>query len=325
MRIIVAAAFAAVGLLTAFEAGWPAGLAVVAFFLILAAVSVSYDWVASVALMPATVGAFQLVTGETTWGITGLLLGAGIWLTARTGGWPSLAGWAALVAAVGLSSDWSVGWVAPLIVLGTLGFAAPGLLWPRSAADIVLLDAEVMRGALPHVTALERAGFRRVGALRIPFPVKRVRATILVSEDGSTYAEVTDHVSELTSLFDRRRLVTVWKRHPGPLATPARPSKLRQSFSGGSIEGALGGHNRALGLLAERGLEPSRLTDKEATADLLDENRRAVEAINRTRWRSTARAALAGGSGDRPLGDDPLAQERIGDWLAAPTDSPVES
>ena len=316
MRTVVAVVFSAIGFLTALQADRAEGLAVMAFFLALAAVSISYDWVAAVALMPVAVGAFQLFTGQPAWGISGLLIGAGIWLTARTYGRPSLFGWAALVVGVGIATGWSVVPVAALMALVTLVFVAPALLWPRSAADIVLLDSEVMRGAAPHVTALEGAGFRQVGALRVPFPLKRVVDTILLSESGTTYAEVTDHVSVLTILFGQRRLVTVWERHRGPLATPARPSVLRQLVTSGSIESALAGHDRALALLAQRGVEPDRLTDDRATAAALGENRRAVDAITRTRWRSSARIAVASSSSDRPLDDDSRAEQRIDDWLA---------
>jgi hypothetical protein len=224
-------------------------------------------------------------------------------------------------------SPWSRLWVPVFAAVGALlavsmrswivavGVAVwTGWLWWRirrpvspgvEPQSIAITDpAAVMKGAEEFVAAFTDAGFHQVGALEVPIRGFTVIASLLIAPDRASYAEVTDSVVSLTSVFPARRTLTT--RNSGMASVPE--TILTNDVRAGSPVELIDAHRRALGLLNDRGETPEPLEPATLSSLVLELERESVAWANR----NPRRPRSVGGSG--PLGESMDLEERIERW-----------
>ena len=162
--------------------------------------------------------------------------------------------------------------------------------------------------------ALEVGGYRRLGVFRWRLGEDEAATTLLVGRERDRTAGIAGGELELVSRFGERRLVTsTWERR-----WPATPDELCQRLAYGEYQNVQAAHQRALGLLAARGIRPDAYsTDAEAAgavhADAEDIMRRVAEQPLRVylAWTYLPRHPI-----EHVLGDDERSRRRIDAWLA---------
>jgi hypothetical protein len=224
-------------------------------------------------------------------------------------------------------SPWSRLWVPAFAVVGALlavsmrswivavGVAVwTGWLWWRirgpmspgvDPQSITIADpAAVMKGADRFVAAFTDAGFHQVGALEVPIRGFTVIASLLIAPDRAAYAEVSDSVVALTSVFPARRTLTT--RNSGLASVPE--TILTNDVTGGSPVDLIDAHRRAIGLLNNRGETPQPLDPASLPSLALELERASLAWANR----NPPRPRSIRGSG--PLGESADLEERVERW-----------
>ena len=209
----------------------------------------------------------------------------------------------------------------PLFALAVLTAALLLQLWlsrrmrSRLSPGLEVVDGdEVMPGAEQAVAAFESGGFRRTGAYTTEVPrlqgTRRVVVSVLTGPESDRFAIATDRIAEIVSTFGDRSLLTI---NSGQAPLPA--DKLRQVVPRGSPGQLAAAHQQALGLLAERGLQPDRLTDDDAVLGAAFELERSAIAF--VTGAAIGRGLVMRMRSDPVLRDDERSSRRVDDWLAA--------
>lgn len=258
-----------------------------------------------------------LAVARERWDLATLALVVGVGFAVLTWIHPLSPWFAGLLASIGLVTAWATQrWAT---AAGAVALAGLILWWPRRArfpgAVTIPVDrirvaepGAVMRGARPVVDEFARHGFAQVGAIVIPIGPLRVVESLLLSEDGLSYAAVTDAIVHVTSLFpDGRSLVT---RNSDLGAQP--PEVLVDSLPGGSPAELIDSHRRALALVAERDHYPVSVSEQELPALAIEGERATVEWSKSQRG---SRSATAQGQLWNRLG----RYQQIDDWHGAGT------
>jgi hypothetical protein len=266
----------------------------------------------------AAYGVVLLFAGEIRPALSAWLVGGGsILLVTWARGFPTREWLTTAMLFVGIALVGS-----PIFALVVLAAALFFQLWlsrrlrSRMSTDFERLDAgEIMPGAEETVAAFESAGFRRSGAYATQVPrltgTRRVVVSVLTGPEDDRFAIATDRIAEIVSRFGDRSLLTI---NSGLASLPA--DKLRQIVARAAPAELAAAHQKALDLLAQRGLAPDRLAYEDD----------AVEAAFELERSAIAFAAGGGGFGngmmmrtasDPPLRDDERSRRRIDGWLAA--------
>ena len=208
----------------------------------------------------------------------------------------------------------------PLFALVVLAAALGFQLWlsrrmhSRMSTEFERLDAgEAMPGAEDAVAAFESAGFRPSGAYATQVPrlrgTRRVVVSVLTGPEGDRFAIATDRIGEVVSRFGDRSLLTI---NTGQASLPA--SMLRQVIARGGPAELAAAHQKALDLLAERGLQPDRLAGDDDALEAAFELERSALAY--ATGAGFGKGLMMGMTSDPVLRDDKRTRRRIDDWLA---------
>ncbi len=209
-----------------------------------------------------------------------------------------------------------LGTVAPLAV--AVGVATWAIMWRRylggfgSAVHALRRDLAVAEEARTLFNELRRLDFRPVASADITGPGFQTIFTYMLTGDGYVYAEVTDRVLALVSVFGERLLVTT---DQGSLPVP--PTQLRQVVTGDPST-VLQGHRQALAILAEHQLYPDQVHPAQVFEVSRQADRQAVEFLLARPWRAGL-AQLRGHLTHRPPDSDAIGpdSERIRQWAVS--------
>lgn len=132
----------------------------------------------------------------------------------------------------------------------------------------------VMGGAERFVEEFERMGWFRAGALSARLGRTDIIMACLLSADGRAFAEVTDVVLTITSVFGDGRTLVTRNSATAPLPETALANDLR----GAGPSELAAAHRRALGLLTEHGESPRELRAGDDLVDfIIDQEIRSIE------------------------------------------------
>jgi hypothetical protein len=164
----------------------------------------------------------------------------------------------------------------------------------------------------PKVAALEAAGYRRIGVAHWHFGDAFATTILLIGPRADRVAGVGEHHAvTLESGFGNRVLVST-----NDVGWPRQPDTLRQQIEKARAEAIAAAHERAIELLAARGIEPNvYATDAEALASTRASTERFVRFVSETPLRTYFRSIVARRTPDRVLGDDERSRLRIDEWL----------
>lgn len=167
------------------------------------------------------------------------------------------------------------------------------------------------------VALLEAAGFHRLGTQRWRLGEWASETTLLLGRARDRIAEVSEGDADLTSRFGERRLVTTTRQAEwgsGPLDLSQR-----LAYVGPEVVQAT--HQRALDVLAARGLRPDTFaTDEDAIAYLRGIIDEFIEGVSAAPLRQAFRNPFKGSAvHDHLLADDERSRRRIDAWLETRT------
>jgi hypothetical protein len=225
-----------------------------------------------------------------------------------------------LVAAAGLAVDGRE-LAAALLLVAFLGPQVHGVVvsdrhelraYAESEVELAEPPAPVPVEDAETVAALEIGGYRRLGVLRWRLGEGVGVTTLLVGGDRDRTAGVVDGELELVSRFGERRLGTsTWERQ-----WPATPEELYQRIAYGEFQEVLAAHQRALGLLAARGVRPdTHATDRAAAGAVLADVEALIRRVSERPLRFYARSVVHRQPLEHVLGDDDRSRRRIDAWL----------
>lgn len=209
-----------------------------------------------------------------------------------------------------------------LIVAGALLLAGAAVALQRlilGATTALALepgrDDEVNEETRRREASFGASGYRRLAVYRGRLGDTRFHIVVMSGTGGTSWAEVTDRVWEAASTFGPRLLRTATDSMMPP------GSALVQCLPSAAPETIVAEHQRALALLADRGLRPDRLADDEVLHRFESETRAVQASLTRSMWRTAAdlawRKPMRRHHGRPALADDPRAGARIDAWLAA--------
>lgn len=174
------------------------------------------------------------------------------------------------------------------------------------------MNAETNR----KVAAFSELGYRELAIYRAHFRGIDFHLVVMAGPDGASWAEVTDKLWDVASMFGDRLMCTTSHRMILP-----QPATLVQCIPEGAPEAIVDEHRRALASLARRGLQPDRLTGDAILARFESETRAAQAELRQSMWRTALdvawRRPLGRHHGRPALAVDPGAGARIDAWLTA--------
>ncbi|HKY59742.1 MAG TPA: hypothetical protein VJP59_01915 [Gemmatimonadota bacterium] len=206
--------------------------------------------------------------------------------------------------------------VFPVIVFFGIGWIMVQRFALAASAGVELAragPADMNEGTRCQVASFAELGYRELAVYEARFSGGKFSLVVMAGPGGTAWAEVTDRLWEVASTFGPRLLRTVTRSMlpPGPT--------LVQCVRSAPPRIIVAEHERALALLAERGLSPDRLEDHEILARFESETRAAQALLRRSMARTALELAwrrpLARHHGRPALAADPRAGTRIDAWL----------
>jgi hypothetical protein len=206
-----------------------------------------------------------------------------------------------------------VGVVAAVALAGWLVLGSSRLQLDPSSVQ-PLESTAVDPEAAEHAAAFEALAFEQAGALSfVPAPGKTVIETLLIGPEGDRYAVVTDLVLNVVSSFGGRILVT---RNSALATVP--PDVLGNDLRGATPAELAAAHERALEILAARGLTPDRIRPEHLVEAHVAFERRCIEWATAGAGRRVVQSFFSSGLGAGALDETSASGRRIDAWLAAP-------
>ena len=207
--------------------------------------------------------------------------------------------------------------VFPVILFVGIGWILVQRFTLAASAGVELAragPADMNEGTRSQVASFAELGYRELAVYEARFRGGKFSIVVMAGPGGTAWAEVTDRLWEVASTFGPRLLRTVTSSMlpPGPT--------LVQCVRSAPPRTIVAEHERALALLAERGLSPERLEDDEILARFESETRAARALLRRSMGRTALQLAwrrpLARHHGRPALSEDPGAGARIDAWRA---------
>ena len=162
--------------------------------------------------------------------------------------------------------------VFPVILFVGIGWILVQRFTLAASAGVELAragPADLNEGTRSQVASFAELGYRELAVYEARFRGGKFSIVVMAGPGGTAWAEVTDRLWEVASTFGPRLLRTVTSSMlpPGPT--------LVQCVRSAPPRTIVAEHERALALLAERGLSPERLEDDEILARFESETRAA--------------------------------------------------